>query len=339
MAQKRLGRQTVKLENPPAIIGCSSTAGKKESEGPLGDGFDYVSTDSYWGEDSWEKAESGMQKQALELAVTKANTAAKNVDYIFGGDLLNQCIGSVFGLAETNIPFYGIYGACSTMAEGLGLAAMMIDGGFADITAAVTSSHFCTAERQFRFPLEYGGQSAPSSQWTVTGSGAVILSSHSDKGPYITHVTTGKIVDYGITDAANMGAAMAPSAYDTLSSHFKESGFQPTDYDLIVTGDLGSIGRSIVLDFFKEDNIDLSPNYNDCGLIIFSKDQEGINSGGSGCGCSAIVLTAHILKEMSEGKWNRVLFAGTGALMSTTSSQQGSSIPGICHAVTISNTK
>ena len=338
MATKRLGKQSVALSNPPSIAGFACTAGKKEGEGPLADTFDYINTDPYWGEKSWEKAESAMQKQAFSLAASKAEISPAAIQYIFAGDLLNQCIGSAFGLLDTSIPYFGIFGACSTMAEGLSLAAMAIDGGFADVTAASTSSHFCSAERQFRLPLEYGGQRPPSAQCTVTGAGSVVLAAEGE-GPYITHVTTGKMVDYAITDGNNMGAAMAPAAYDTLSIHFSDTGFAPTDYDLIVTGDLGAIGHSIVLDFFREDKIDLSSNYNDCGLMVFSRNQKEVNSGGSGCGCSAIVLTGHILNGMKAGRWNRVLFAGTGALMSTTSSQQGGSIPGICHAITISNIK
>ena len=338
MANKRLGEQSIVFSNPPSIAGFACTAGKKEGEGPLADSFDYINIDSYWGEKSWEKAESAMQKQAFTLAASKAGISSAAIQYIFAGDLLNQCIGSVFGLMDSAIPFFGIFGACSTMAEGIALAAMSIDGGFADTVSASTSSHFCTAERQFRFPLEYGGQRPPSAQWTVTGAGSVILTAQGE-GPYITHVTTGKMVDYGITDANNMGAAMAPAAYDTLSTHFSDTGISPTDYDLIVTGDLGAVGHSIVLDFFKEDDMDLSANYNDCGLMVYSREQKNVNSGGSGCGCSAVVLTGHILNGMKSGRWNKVLFAGTGALMSTTSSQQGGTIPSVCHAVTISNMK
>jgi len=333
-----MGSQTVYLETPPSIIGHACAVGKREGEGPLADSFDYINIDSYWGEKTWEKAESAMMKHTFSLAVDKASIAPSTIEYIFAGDLLNQCTGSTFGLRESDVPFFGVFGACSTMAESLSLAAMAIDGGFADTTAAVTSSHFCSAERQFRFPLEYGGQRTPTSQWTVTGSGAVVLAAEGD-GPYITHITTGKIKDAGITDANNMGAAMAQSAYDTLSAHFADTGFSPNDYDMIVTGDLGAVGHSIVIDFFKKDGIDLSPNYNDCGLMIFSREEQQVNAGGSGCGCSASVLTGYLLNGMHAGRWNRILFAATGALMSPTSSQQGESIPGICHAVAISNTK
>lgn len=337
LSTKRIGKQSVVLQNPPSIIGHACVVGKKEGEGPLGDSFDYINEDSYFGEATWEKAEVAMQKQALSLALNKASIPPSKVEYSFGGDLLNQCISSAYSMRDSNIPFFGLFGACSTMAEALILAAMLIDGGFADITAAVTSSHFCSAERQFRFPLEYGGQRPPTSQWTVTGAGAAILSSNGN-GPYITHLTVGKIVDAGIKDANNMGAAMAPAAYDTLKTHFEDTGFPPTYYDLILTGDLGSVGHSIILDFFKSDGVDLSAIYQDCGLMIYSVDQD-VHAGGSGCGCSASVLTGHILNGMRSGRWKRVLFAATGALMSPTSTMQGESILGICHAVTISTEK
>lgn len=336
--KKHIGKQTVFMKNPPTIAGHASAVGKKEGEGPLADSFDYINIDSYWGEKTWEKAESAMQKHAFSLAADKASIAPSSIEYLFAGDLLNQCTGSVFGLRESDIPFFGVFGACSTMAESLALAAMTIDGGFADITAAVTSSHFCSAERQFRFPLEYGGQRTPTSQWTVTGAGAAVLTS-AGNGPYITHVTAGKMLDAGITDANNMGAAMAQAAYDTLSAHFSDTGFSPSDYDLIVTGDLGAVGHSIVIDFFRQDGVDLSSNYNDCGLMIFSREEQDVDAGGSGCGCSASVLTGYLLNGMRAGRWNRILFAATGALMSPTTSQQGESIPGICHAVAISNNK
>ncbi len=330
-----MGKQTVFLQTPPSVIGRACVVGKKEGEGPLCGGFDYINEDSYFGMETWEKAEVAMQKQAFSLALNKAGIPPSSVEYVFAGDLLNQCIGSSFSMRDSTSGFFGLYGACSTMAESLSLAAMAIDGGFADITAAVTSSHFCSAERQFRFPLEYGGQRPPTSQWTVTGAGAVILSS-GGCGPHITHITTGKIVDAGIKDSNNMGAAMAPAAYDTLSTHFEDTGLSPFDYDLIVTGDLGSVGHAVVLDFFRDDGVDLSAIYQDCGLMIFSQEQD-VQAGASGCGCSAVVLTSHILKGIESGRWKKVLFAATGALMSPTSVQQGESILGICHAVSISS--
>ena len=335
MRTKHLGRQTVRFQNPPSFAGHACVAGKKEGEGPLASEFDYINTDSYWGEKTWEKAESAMQKQALSLALDKAAVAPSTVDYIFAGDLLNQCIGSAFGLKDSHIPFFGLYGACSTMAESLSLAAMAIDGGYADTVAAVTSSHFCSAERQFRFPLEYGGQRTPTAQWTVTGAGASILTAKGP-GPYITHITTGQIVDAGITDANNMGAAMAPAAYETLRAHFADTGRSPGDYDLILTGDLGLVGHQVVVEFFQDDGIDLSSNYNDCGLMIFDRETQDVKAGASGCGCAACVLNGLILNGMRAGRWKNILFAATGALMSTTSSQQGGSIPSICHAVAIS---
>ncbi len=338
MPQKRIGKQTVRMVCPPSIEGHACVVGKKEGEGPLSSSFDYIGDDSYFGEKTWEKAESHMQKQALELAADKAGVTLSSIQYIFAGDLLNQCIASTFAERDRGIPFFGLYGACSTMAESLSLAAISIDGGFADTAAAVTSSHFCSAERQFRLPLEYGGQRTPTAQWTATASGAIILKEHG-QGPFVTHVTTGKIVDLGIKDANNMGAAMAPAAYDTLKTHFEDTGFLPTDYDLILTGDLGMIGSDVVIDFFKKDGIDISGNYNDCGLLLYSKEEQDTHAGGSGCGCSACVLTGYILNGMRQKRWNRILFAATGALMSPTSTQQGESIPGICHAVTICNSK
>jgi len=337
LATKRIGRQTVFLAAPPSIAGHANVVGKREGQGPLANSFDIINEDTTFGEKTWEKAESAMQRQALNAALNKAGLAAKDIDFVFAGDLLNQCIGSTFALRGQDIPFLGLYGACSTMAEGLGLAALMIDGGYATNTAAVTSSHFCTAERQYRTPLEYGAQRTPTAQWTVTGSGAVILT-EAGPGPYITHMTCGKIVDLGITDANNMGAAMAPAAYDTLSAHFQDTGLTPSAYDLIVTGDLGTLGKEIVIDLFSRDGVEISGNYNDCGVMIYDTEQQDMHSGGSGCGCSAVVLTGYLLNGMREGRWKKILFAATGALLSPVSTQQKESIPSICHAVAISTT-
>ncbi len=335
MSLKHVGRQTVVLTDPPSVIGHACVVGKKEGEGPLRDSFDYINEDTTFGEKTWEKAESAMQKLALSMALDKADLAPSSVELLFAGDLLNQCIGSAYGMRDMAIPYFGIYGACSTMAEGLALAAMTIDGGFADCTAAVTSSHFCSAERQFRFPLEYGGQRTPTAQWTVTGSGAVILSSGGE-GPYITAVTCGRIVDPGIKDANNMGAAMAPAAFDTLLAHFTDLQITPSEYDLIVTGDLGTIGSSVLVDMFADEGIPFGDNYSDCGLMIYSRSDQDVHAGASGCGCSASVLTGHLLNGMRMGKWRKILFAATGALMSPTATQQGESIPGVCCAVSIS---
>jgi len=334
MSTKRLGKQTLRLQCPPSVAAGACVVGKKEGQGPLREWFDYISDDSYFGEKSWEKAESTMLGRCFTTVCDKAKIPPSCIEYIFTGDLLNQCAGSVFALRDSNIPFFGLFGACSTMAEALSLAAMTIDGGYADVTAALTSSHFCSAERQFRLPLEYGGQRTPTAQWTVTGAGAVLLQAQGP-GPYVTHITVGKIVDAGITDANNMGAAMAPAAYDTLKAHFEDTARKPSDYAAIVTGDLGRYGQDIVRDLFLADGVDMGPAYTDCGLLIYAVDAQDTHAGGSGCGCSASVLAGHILRQLTEGIWPRVLFAGTGALMSPTTSLQGESIPGICHAVVL----
>lgn len=325
------------MQNGVGIAGYASIAGKKEGEGPLRRYFDILMEDAEWGEKTWEKTESKMQKSAVAHAVEKAGINLSDINYIFAGDLLNQCIGSSFGLRELEIPFLGVYGACSTMAETLGLAAMTVDGGFADCTAAVTSSHFCTAERQYRTPLEYGGQRTPTAQWTVTGAGALILSKRGG-APYVTHFTAGKIVDLGITDANNMGAAMAPAAADTLLAHFKDTGNRPEDYDLILSGDLGEVGRSILVDMMIDEGYDIAENYNDCGCMIFDGKKQDTHAGGSGCGCGASTLCGYVMNRMKAGELNRVLFMATGALLSPTSTLQGESIPSVAHAVVISNT-
>ena len=333
MTNKKLGRQTAVLQDPPSVVGSASVVGKKEGEGPLAATFDHISQDDSFGERTWEKAESAMQKLALAAALNKAGLSVSALDYLLAGDLLNQCIGSGFAVRGQDVPFFGLYGACSTMAESLSLAALLLDGGFGVRAAAMTSSHFCSAERQYRTPLEYGGQRTPTAQWTVTGSGCLILA-REGQGPYVTHVTTGKIVDKGIKDAANMGAAMAPAAYSTIAAHFQDTGRKPSDYDLIVTGDLGKLGRDIVADWFHRDGMDLK-NLTDCGTLIYDLEGQDVHCGGSGCGCSAVVLAGFLLDGMKQGRWRRILFCGTGALLSPTSSQQGESIPSICHAVAL----
>lgn len=333
MANKKVGAQTVYFSNPPVIIGRGNVVGTKEGQGPLASKFDFVSPDDYFGEKSWEKAERSMQEQALNNALKQADKQAGDLDFLLAGDLLNQCISSSFAARSQDIPFLGLYGACSTMGESLLLAAILVDAGFANLAAAVTSSHFCTAERQYRAPLEYGGQRPPTAQWTVTGSGSVILS-NTGNGPKVTHATVGKIIDKGITDANNMGAAMAPAAYDTIRAHFQDTGRSPADYDLIATGDLGLLGHEIVTDFFARDGIKM-PNYTDCGLLIYDLEKQDVHCGGSGCGCAASVLTGHLLPAMEQGHLKRILFCPTGALLSPTSTQQGESIPSICHAVAI----
>lgn len=337
MTTKKLGSQTAVLANPPTLAAWANVVGKKEGEGPLAAAFDYIDSDDTFGEATWEKSESAMQKQALALALNKAGQAASNLDWLFAGDLLNQCIGSSYAARGQQVPFLGLYGACSTMGEGLALASMTLDGGFGELAGVVVSSHFCTAERQYRTPLEYGGQRTPTAQWTVTGSGAAILAREGE-GPYITHVTVGKIIDKGITDTNNMGAAMAPAAYDTISAHFRDTGRSPSSYDLIVTGDLGSLGSELLLELLRRDGIQM-PNHTDCGMLIFDLKKQDVHCGGSGCGCCASVLTGYLLEGMKAGKWNNILFCPTGALHSPTSAFQGESVPGICHAIAISVSK
>ena len=335
MNSKRLGRRTVALSAPPSVLACACVGGKFEGQGPLGACFDELGEDSFFGESTWEKAESAMQKRALSRALDKARLKAGDLDYILAGDLLNQCVGSAFGLRDFGIPFYGLYGACSTMGESLALASLLIDGGFARRAAAMTSSHFCTAERQYRMPVPYGSQRTPTAQWTATAAGCTILA-EKGQGPYVTHVICGRIVDKGITDSNNMGAAMAPAAYDTLSAFFRDTKTTPTDYDLVITGDLGEVGHAVVRDFFAKDGIQLGDNFQDCGLLLYDRKDQDMHAGASGCGCSASVLNGYLLGGMREGRWKRILFAPTGALLSPTSSFQGESIPGICHAVCIS---
>ena len=335
MPTKRLGRQTIRFSSPPALLSYANCVGKKEGEGPLGACFDYIAGDDSFDQATWEKAEQAMQKQALTLALDKAGLSASGLDFLYAGDLLNQCISSAYAARGQDVPYLGLYGACSTMGEGTLLAAMALDGGFGSYAAATASSHFCSAERQYRNPLEYGGQRTPTAQWTVTGAGAVVLAAEGP-GPYVTHATIGKIVDKGVTDANNMGAAMAPAAADTIAAHFKESGRTPADYDLIVTGDLGTVGSQLLLDLLKKEGLTLS-NHTDCGCLIFDLEAQDVHAGGSGCGCCASVLTGYLLPGMKQGRWQNILFCPTGALHSPTSSFQGESIPGICHAVAISN--
>jgi len=332
-ATQRAGRSIV-FSPAPVIVATAAVAGKKEAEGPLGGYFDEVSLDTKFGQKSWEKAESRMQELTLQKALDKAQLKDGDIDMIFAGDLLNQCISTSFSLRETGIPLFGLYGACSTMAESLALAAMAVSGGYAGRAVAMTSSHFASAERQYRFPLVYGGQRTPTAQWTVTGAGCAVLSADGS-GPRVTAATSGRIVDWGVKDANNMGAAMAPAAYDTISRHLSDLGRKPDFYDLIVTGDLGTMGKKIVLDLFSRDGTDLSGVYDDCGVLVYDRNKQDTHAGGSGCGCSASVLCGYLLHRMREGRYRRLLFCGTGALLSPTSTQQGESIPSICHAVSL----
>ncbi len=334
----RQGRYTLRLDTCPSIAAYASVVGKKESEGPLARYFDMICTDTTMGEETWEKAESRLQKDAVNKALSKAQLSPADIDYVFAGDLLNQSISSTYGLRDLGVPFLGLFGACSTMAESLCIGSVFVDTGAAGSCICVTSSHFCSAERQFRYPLEYGGLRAPSSQWTVTGSGCAIVK-QSALAPYIRAVTVGKVQDMGITDVNNMGAAMAPAAADTLLTYFTDTATSPDQYDLILTGDLGQVGSELVVELLKREGYDISGRHSDCGLLIFDLEEQGVNAGGSGCGCSASVLCSYILSRIKEGALNNVLFVATGALMSTTSLQQGESIPGIAHLVYLSNTK
>ena len=295
--------------------------------------FDMVSGDTHFGQKTWELAESRMQRIAIETAAGKAGLNLSDLDFILAGDLLNQCIGSAMASVSSNIPFIGLYGACSTMAEGLAVGACLVDGGAARRLCAAASSHFCAAERQYRFPLAYGGQRTPTAQWTATAAGAAVLTR--DRTPVrITHALFGQMVDLDVTDANNMGAAMAPAAYDTLTHLFEDTGTQPSDYDRILTGDLARVGSALLRDLFRRDGVDLGATYDDCGVLLYDTEQD-VHAGGSGCGCSAAVLCGDILDRMERGALHRVIFAGTGALMSPTSVQQGQGIAGICHAVSL----
>lgn len=331
---KRVGKQTIKLESKPRIISTYSIVGPKEGEGPLKEYFDKVLQDDCNGCDSFEKAESSLMITSIEEVIKKSKVKEEDVDYLFGGDLLNQLTSTNFVAREFKIPFLGVYGACSTMAESLSLAAMVIDGDFARYSIAATSSHFSSAERQFRFPLEYGCQRKEYSQWTVTGSGAMLVGKEGDF-PYVTYVTTGIVKDYGIKDADNMGAAMAPAAVDTIYKHFVDTNRRPEDYDVIATGDLGKVGRELTEKLLKEYGYDVSKVYIDCGEKIFDNERQKTFSGGSGCGCSAVVGCGYLYKKLMKKEIKRVLLVSTGALLSSTSSLQGESIPGIAHAVAI----
>lgn len=332
---QRLGKQTVTFGEPATILETAAIVGQKEGEGPIAQSFDIILEDDKFGEETWEKSESRLQREAALTALKKAKLTPADINYVLAGDLLNQCVGAHYGMRDLEIPFLGLYGACSTMAESLSIGSMLISGGYADYTMCVTSSHFCSAEKQFRYPLEYGGQRAPSAQWTVTGAGCAVLAKDGD-GPKITHVTTGKIIDMGVSDLNNMGAAMAPAAIDTLTAHFEDTGLKANDYDLILTGDLGLIGSDILEELMLEEGYDIRENHNDCGKIIFDIEKQDVHSGGSGCGCCGSVFCGHIIKEIRSGKYKRVLLIATGALMNPMTVKQGETIPAIAHAVAIS---
>lgn len=342
MNGKQIGKKSVRFENPPCIIGCASVAGDKEGKGNFGKYFDIVEEDPLFGANTWEEAESKMQQLATEIALRKAGIESGDVRYLVAGDLLGQLIATSFGIMNFNIPMFGVYGACSTMGESMAIGSMIVDGGFADYVVALTSSHFASAEKQFRFPLAYGTQRPYSATWTVTGSGAVVLASGNGRWQrldtdyvYITGATTGTITDYGIKDSMNMGACMAPAAVSAILSNFKDFGIGPEYYDKIITGDLGTIGSRILIDMLKGYGYDISGVHMDCGTEIYKNEEQDTNAGGSGCGCAAITLTGYILKKMRDGKWKRVLFVPTGALMSTVSFNEGNSVPGIAHGIVL----
>lgn len=333
---KQIGHQTIFFDNKPKIISNASIVGPKEGKGLLADYFDLVLEDVLWGEENWEKAESKILKETIKMVIKKANLDISDIRYIYVGDLLSQLIGSTFALRELNKPFIGLYGACSTMGEALLLSAINVDGGGANHCIATTSSHFCGSEKQFRYPLEYGAQRPKTSTWTVTGSGAVIVAKVG-QGPMVTYGTPGKIVDLGVKDANNMGAAMAPAAADTIVSFLKDTNKQPNEFDIIATGDLGAVGRELVIDLVKKEGYKLGDNYIDCGVEIFDSTVQNTCAGGSGCGCSAVTLSGYLLDKMEKKEINKLLFVPTGALLSTVSANQGETIPGIAHAVVLEN--
>lgn len=335
---KKLSRGVFFFDTPPKIESFAAIAGEKEGQGPLGKCFDKIIPDSHFGQKTWEQAESQFQLEAVSHAIRKAELTKEDIDVICAGDLINQCTGSSYGLRQLDIPFLGLYGACSTMAESLLTASILADSGAARRTAAVTSSHFSTAERQFRAPLSYGGQRTPTSQWTCTASGSVIVSH--DKGNIAVHGgCIGRIADMGITDLTNMGAAMAPAAADIICRYLEASGTSPDDYDYIVTGDLGTLGSTLLLEIMEKQNIDISEKHRDCGVLIFDNETQDTHCGGSGCGCAASVLCGHFLPMLERGETERILFIATGALMSTMSVQQGESIPTIAHLVELRRIK
>lgn len=332
------GKASIEFEEPPVILSDASVAGKKEGEGPLGACIDVIEQDDMLGMENWEQAESAIQKRAADLALEKGNIRRREVRYLFAGDLLGQLIATSFGTVDLEIPLFGLYGACSTMGEALALGAMTVHAGYAQRVMAVASSHFATAEKQFRFPLAYGNQRPYSATWTVTGCGAVVIGRAAQDGreqdlPRIAGVTPGRIVDLGAQDSMNMGAAMAPAAVHTIRQNFEDFGVDETYYDKIITGDLGEVGRKILLDMMKQDGRDLTEIHMDCGIEIFDREKQDTHSGGSGCGCSAVTLCARVLPRLRSGEWRRVLFLPTGALLSTVSFNEGKSIPGIAHGI------
>ncbi len=335
---KKIGKSTILMEESPLIFSFGSVVSKKEGKGPLAQFFDIISEDPMFGQSSWEQAESQMQQDAIKFVLESSFTKSEEIDFLFAGDLLNQCTGTSYGVKNFKIPFCGLYGACSTMAESLSMASIFVDSNIAQKCLAMTSSHFCSAEKQYRFPVQYGSQRTPTAQWTVTGSGAIIISKNKELLKNVLHieaVTIGTIEDLGVTDVNNMGAAMAPAAASTILNYFKDTGDDKDEYDMIVTGDLGYVGSEILIDILKKQGLDISKNHSDCGKLIFNREPQDVHSGGSGCGCSASVLCSYLLKSMQKKNIKKILFIATGALMSPTSIKQGQSIPCIAHLVKI----
>lgn len=360
--KKQMGRQSIVFSDRPVILAAASVVGKKEGEGPLGGFFDEVEQDPMFGGKNWEDAESRMMRRTAERVIEKAGMVKEDIRFLVGGDLLGQLIATSFGIEALEIPTLGVYGACSTMGESLLVAASLADSGYADRVMAITSSHFAGAEKQFRFPLGYGNQRPQAATWTVTGSGAVIVGSamyHSTESIqektdnilqttdmvkrqvkkecniYVTAATVGKIVDFGVKDSMNMGACMAPAAADTILRHFLDFGTTAEQYDRIITGDLGYVGKDILVDLLLQKGYDISNKHMDCGIEIYDRETQDTHSGGSGCGCSAVTLAAYVLRNMRLGKWKKVLFVPTGALLSTVSFNEGQSVPGIAHAIVL----
>ena len=336
MKNKKIGKRTVEMQHMPSIISTASIVGPKEGKGPLRNYFDKILDDDLDGEKSWELSECKMMKQTIELAAKKSNKGLKEIDYLIGGDLINQIWPFSFAARDLDIPFIGVYGACSTMAQSMCLGAMLIDGGFAQNVLAGTCSHYCTAERQFRFPLELGNQKPMTAQWTVTGAGSVLIAPN-EQGPKIRYITVGKVIDEGINDGNNMGAAMAPAAIDTIYSYFNDTKDDPNSFDIIATGDLGILGKQITEDFLKKKGIDISNVYTDCGIEMFNLKEQDVHCGGSGCGCSATVFAGYIYNKLLKKEFNKVMLVSTGALLSPTSTLQKQTIPCVAHAVVIEN--
>ncbi|HHW13699.1 MAG TPA: stage V sporulation protein AD [Firmicutes bacterium] len=334
MAVKKVGKQSVKFLSPPVVTNTFSIVGPKEGQGPLGQRFDTVLEDTFYGEKTWEKTESKLFREAVFNVLNKAGLQPTDVDLVVGGDLLDQIVSANFAMREVEAPFLGLYGACSTLAEGLVTAAMVVDGGFADRVLVVTGSHHDTAERQYRFPTELGVQRPPTAQWTVTGVGSCLLQSQG-QGPRVTSATVGRVIDLGAKDPNDMGTAMAPAAADTLRRHLRDFAKRPEDYDLIMTGDLGAVGVELVRTILRKDGIELGDRFQDGGLLIYDREKQDVHAGGSGCGCSAVVYAGHLTKLFAEGKLRKLLLAATGALLSPVTYQQGETIPCVCHAVSI----